>query len=103
MNCIQCPQDFYKIDNTNNCYHKYNPPKKHFFNNGGFFSKCYESCMTCSQYKKNNTYYNCLSCDENTNIFYQKSTNCLDCSFKEKYVNYYQYKCIDYIPDGYYL
>ena len=52
MNCIQCPQDFYKLDNTNNCYHKDNPPKKYFFKNEGIFSKCYESCMTCIQYKK---------------------------------------------------
>ena len=74
MNCVQCNKDFYKLDNTNNCYHKNNPPKYYFFNNEGF-SKCYERCMTCSQYKKNSTYYNCLSCEQN-NLFYQKSTNC---------------------------
>ena len=52
MNCNQCPQDFYKLENTNNCYDKNNPPKYHFFNIEGF-SKCYETCMTCSGYKKN--------------------------------------------------
>ena len=101
MNCEQCPKDFYKFENTN-CYDKNNPPKYYFFNNEGFFSKCYERCMTCSGFKKNSTYYNCLSCDRN-NLFYPKSTNCLDCAFTNKYVNYYQYKCINSIPDGYYL
>ena len=59
--------------------------------------------MTCNGPKKNSTYFNCLTCDENTNLFYPKSTNCLDCAFIDKYVNYYQYKCIDNIPEGYYL
>ena len=58
--------------------------------------------MTCLGPKKNSTYFYCLTCDRN-NLFYQKSTNCLDCAFTNKYVNYYQYKCINSIPDGYYL
>ena len=54
------------------------------------------------EYKINSTFLNCLLCDENS-IFYQKSSNCLDCVIRNKYVNYYQYDCIDFIPDGYYL
>ena len=58
--------------------------------------------MTCRKYKDNTTYLNCLTCDDKS-IFYKKSTNCLDCALRDKYVNYYQYDCIDFIPDGYYL
>ena len=83
MNCNKCPQDFYKLENTNNCYNKNNPPKYHFFNIEGF-SKCYETCLTCNGYKINSTYYNCLSCDENYYLFYQKSTNYLVCAFTNK-------------------
>ena len=63
---------------------------------------CFENCLTCETFKKNSTYFSCSSCDDN-NIFYEKSSNCLNCSYIDKYVNYYQYKCIDTIPDGYFL
>ena len=102
-NCIECIDNYYKLIDTNNCVNKNNPPLAYYLDiNKGLFLNCYETCKTCNQYKKNSTYLNCLSCDEN-NILYQKSTNCLDCSFRNMYVNYYQYKCIDFIPEGYYL
>ena len=52
--------------------------------------------------QKNSNYLNCISCDENS-IFYEKSSNCLNCVLRDIFVNYYQYDCIDFIPDGYYL
>ena len=102
-NCNECIQGYYKMENTNNCINKDTIPLAYYLDiNKGYFLKCYEKCMTCKTYKKNSTYLNCISCDENS-VFYPKSSNCLNCSKRDKYVNYYQYDCIDYIPDGYYL
>jgi hypothetical protein len=102
-NCNLCKDNYYKMINTNNCINKDSQLISFYLDiNKGFFYKCYEKCMTCNQYKKNSTYLNCQSCDENS-IFYEKSSNCLDCVLRDKFVNYYQYDCIDFIPDGYYL
>ena len=102
-NCDLCKDNYYKIINTNNCISKDTQLISFYLDiDKGFFYKCYKNCMTCNQYKKNSTYLNCLLCDENS-IFYEKSSNCLDCVLRGKFVNYYQYDCIDFIPDGYYL
>ena len=102
-NCDICIENYYKIINTNNCIHKDNAPIGYYLDiDKGLFLNCYEKCLTCSNYKLNLTSLNCLSCDENS-IFYEYSHNCLDCVLREKYVNYFQYDCIDSIPDGYYL
>ena len=102
-NCDSCINNYYKVINTNNCLYKDNPPIGYYLDlNIGLFVNCHENCMTCNQNKKNSTYFNCLSCDD-SRILYKKSANCLNCSYLDKFVNYYQYKCIDIIPDGYYL
>ena len=102
-NCEICINNYYKIINTNNCIHKDNTPLGYYLDmDRGLFLSCYEKCLTCSKYKQNLTSLNCLSCDEN-NILYEYSHNCLDCVLRGKYVNYFQYDCIDSIPDGYYL
>ena len=81
------------------------------------YKSCYSLCDSCNKdeniynclecisnkgYRNDSIYLNCIKCDEN-NIFYQKSKKCLDCIYNNKYVDYNQYKCIDIIPDGYYL
>ena len=102
-NCDICIDNYYKIIYTNNCIYKDNIPLGYYFDKSrGLFFNCYKNCMTCAQYKNSTINANCLSCDEN-NIFYEYSHNCLNCVFRDKYVNYYQYDCIDSIPDGYYL
>ena len=102
-NCDICKDDYYKVINTNNCLYKDDTPIAHYLDlRKELFVNCYENCMTCEKSKTNSTYFNCLSCDDNK-IYYDQSTNCLNCSLRGKYVNYYQYKCIDEIPNGYYL
>ena len=102
-NCDICIDNYYKIVNTNNCICKNDIPLGYYFDkNSDLFFNCYKNCMTCTGYKSSTINANCLSCDEN-NIFYEYSHNCLNCVFRDKYVNYYQYDCIDSIPDGYYL
>ena len=102
-NCDECKEDYYKIENTNNCININNIPETYYFDsNKKLVCKCFENCKTCSQGKVNSTYYSCLSCDENS-ILYEKSANCLNCMAKGKYANHYENECIDFIPDGYYL
>ena len=102
-NCETCISEYYKIIDTNNCIHKDNPLDGYYFDIvQGMFLNCYEKCKTCSENKKNSTYFNCLTCGEN-NLFYEKSTNCLDCVYLNKFVNYDQNGYIDNIPNGYYL
>ena len=102
-NCDTCKDDYYKVINTNNCIHKDNIPISYYLDiDKGFFINCYKNCKSCIKSKSNSTYLNCLSCDDYS-IFYEKSKNCLNCVLKGKYVNYYQYDCIEIIPEGYFL
>ena len=102
-NCNECIQDYYKIENTDNCVNKNNTPLYYYFNTTeNKFIKCSENCLTCNQSQVNSTYYGCTSCDENS-IFYPESTNCLNCLARNKYVNPFFNECLDEIPEGYYL
>ena len=102
-NCNECIENYYKIENTNNCIFKNNIPENYYFDsNKELICKCFENCKTCNQNKINSTYYSCLSCDENS-ILYEKSGNCLNCYAKGKYANHFENECIDFIPEGYYL
>ena len=97
MNCILCKDGYYKINNTNNCIND--------ITNKGYYLKdniailCAESCLTCSDGEADiaennldnngntitNTTYNCLSCDENKNLFLVEDlNNCESLEFKNK-------------------
>jgi hypothetical protein len=102
-NCDKCIDNFYKIENTNNCINKDNIPETYYFDdNREIIGKCFENCKTCNQNKTNSSYYGCLSCDEYS-ILYEKSANCLNCKLRGKYAAHYENECIDFIPEGYYL
>ena len=102
-NCDECIDDYYRVENTNNCINKNNIPETFYFDsNKQLICKCFENCKTCNQDKINSTYYSCLTCDENS-ILYEKSGNCLNCYARGKYANHYENECIDSIPEGYYL
>ena len=102
-NCVDCIENYYKIENTNNCINKNNIPENYYFDSDNeIIGKCFENCKTCNQNQLNSTYYSCLTCDENS-ILYEKSGNCLNCFAKGKYANHYENECINFIPDGYYL
>ena len=62
-------------------------------------ASCYKDCLSCSQ-NGTESKMNCLSCDDDKFNYYKKSTNCLDCP---KYVDYNQTKCINEIPEGYFV
>ena len=96
--CKECKEGYYKINGTNNCYSSI--AKGYYLDkNNKLFNPCYKDCLSCNDFG-NETKMNCLSCSEDKFNYYKKSSNCLKCP---KYVDYLQTKCIDEIPDGYYL
>ena len=98
--CLECKDNFYFKEGTNNCYNKESTPSHYYFNEDTKkFSPCYKNCLSCSNKETDITHMNCLTCDNNLN-YYTKSTNCLKC---DKYINYIQTQCINAIPEGYFL
>jgi len=97
--CETCKENYYFIEGTKNCVD--NPPDGYYFDEDKkIFTKCYEKCKKCSKMKNGNI-HNCLACYTN-NLLYN-STNCLDCKFNNKFVNYEQTDCIDEVPSGFYV
>ena len=93
--CLKCEDEYKLINNT--CRLNY-----YFDNISQTYKECHENCRTCDNHPLNSTYFSCLTC-ENETFFHSKSANCFDCASNGSYVNFYQYECIDSIPDGYYL
>ena len=69
-----------------------------FPNNNRLLSECHPNCEECLGPPLDFQYMNCLSCKDG--FHYYKSKNCLNCP---KYINYELTRCIELIPDGYYL
>ena len=87
QNCINCKNNYYKLNGTNNCYNE------DILNNGYYlkdnlFFPCEENCLTCSDKKiiinglESN---NCLSCDKTNKGLYlvNELNNCEPLEFKE--------------------
>ena len=97
--CTQCKYGYYFLENSNNCFGEI--PEGYYFNEiKKVYMPCYDSCKICNKYKEGNN-HNCLLC-KNNYIFYPNS-NCYNCKTENKYLNYNQTKCIDIIPEGYYI
>ena len=97
--CTQCKYGYYFLENSNNCFGEI--PEGYYFNETKkVYMPCYDSCKICNKYKEGNN-HNCLLC-KNNYIFYPNS-NCYNCKTENKYLNYNQTKCIDIIPEGYYI
>ena len=96
--CIKCKKDYYKLLETNNCF--YSVSDGYYFDkNQKLFIPCYKDCLSCND-SGTEKKMNCLSCDDDYFNYYKKSTNCLDCP---KYVDYNQTKCINELPEGYFV
>ena len=110
MNCATCNNElgFFKSDsNPTNCEFK-EKNGEYYDESTKTYKPCYSSCLTCFNKETNsggNLIMNCLTCDEKNgfHLFTKSGNNCLNCKSQNKYVNYEQNKCIDEIPQGYYL
>ena len=105
INCDTCNKDygFYKKDGSTICLNK--AKEGEYYDDGcNCYKKCYKDCLTCSAGALDRYNMNCLSCDETKGYqFFQKSSNCLNCKYLNKIVNFAQTECISKVPDGYYL
>ena len=75
MNCISCKNDTYRIynDEKKNCYNRTSLNERFYFKENMFYP-CYEKCLTCSE-GKNETSDNCLSCDNNNDLYLLEDLN----------------------------
>lgn len=84
MNCISCKDDFYKLNETNNCYNKTLLNESFYFKDDMFYP-CDDNCLTCSE-GKNEISNNCLSCDNINKVYLLEDIN----NFKSSnYSGYY--------------
>ena len=97
QNCLACIDEYHLVENTKNCLKS---PIGYYLKENNIYSSCHPLCGYCISKEINDSYMNCLSCKENDYLLYPKNKNCLKCS---KYVNYEQTKCINEIPDRFYL
>ena len=66
--CIECKENYYKLNGTNNCYNR-SSLNDSFYLKENIFYPCDENCLTCSD-EKTNISNNCLSCDnENKGLY----------------------------------
>ena len=86
MNCITCTNNYYFIYGTNksNCYN-ITLLNKGYYLKDNFFYPCDDNCLTCSE-GKNITSNNCLSCDNENNLYLLEDLN--TCKFSN-YSGYY--------------
>ena len=84
MNCILCKEDYFKLNGTNNCYNKTSLNKSYYFQDDMFYH-CDANCLTCSE-GKSGTSNNCLSCDNNKDLYLLEDLN--NCVYSN-YSGYY--------------
>ena len=98
QHCNKCLDGYYKVYKTDNCFMSLSS-EYYFDKNIGLFMPCYKDCLSCNE-NGTELKMNCLTCDDDKFDFYKKSSNCLDCP---KYVDYNQTKCINELPEGYFV
>ena len=96
--CIECKENYYKVYGTDNCFES-KSQEYYFDKHKKLFMPCYSNCLSCND-SGTEQKMNCLSCNDDLFNYYKKSTNCMNCPM---YIDYSQTKCINEIPDGYYL
>ena len=97
MNCILCKDDYYKLNGTNNCYNKTSLNEGFYFKNNMFYH-CNKNCLTCSE-GKNEISNNCISCDNNKDLYLLEDLN--NCE-NSNYTGYYLDNNINVLKRCYY-
>ena len=97
--CKTCLNEFYFVENTkialNNLLKVITLMRKKKSH-----SKCYDKFKTYTKLNTNNI-HNYLRYYANHLLY--SSTNCLNCKYNDKFVNYEQTECIDTIPSRFYI
>ena len=77
--CSKCKDDYYFIENTNNCMTKKQMENNHtyyFDNKTEKFKYCYNSCEECYNIESNETSHQCSKCKDDY-YFIENTFNCL--------------------------
>ena len=83
MNCLKCQDNYYITEDTNSCYD--NVIDNYYLDSDKILKRCYPNCLRCSSAPTNDTYMNCLKCQNN--YYMTEDTN----------------SCYDNVIDNYYL
>ena len=82
MNCLECINNYYMTEDTNSCYNKV---IDNYYLDNNILRRCHSNCKRCSSKAKNNTFMNCLECQNN--LYLTEDTN----------------SCYSTVLDNYYL
>ena len=74
--CLICKENYYFLENSNNCYNISNYPKGYYYNKEKkIFAHCHNNCQTCTEGPISNDKMNCDTCK--SDFEYDKETkNC---------------------------
>ena len=104
-NCDTCNKDygFYNLEGSTICINK-TKKGEYYDESCKCYKQCYKDCLTCSGDAIDQYNMNCLTCDSSKGYqFFEQNSNCLNCKYLNKIVNYDQRECIDKLPEGYYI
>ena len=74
--CSVCKENYYFLENSNNCYNTSNYPKGYYFNKEkNIFSHCHSNCQTCTEGPISDDNMNCDTC-KNGFEYDSKNKNC---------------------------
>jgi hypothetical protein len=62
MNCLECNNNFYLTEDTKSCF---NNVIDNYYIDNNMLRKCHPRCKKCSSKEINETYMNCLECNNN--------------------------------------
>ena len=83
MNCIKCQEKYYITEDTNSCYNTI--IDNYYLDNDNILKRCHSNCLQCISAPINDTYMNCIKCQNN--YYITEDTN----------------SCHDKVIDNYYL
>ena len=98
--CSICKDDFYFIENTNNCMTKKQMENSHhyyFYNKTGKFRPCYNRCEECLFIEPDENSHQCSICKSGL-YFIENTTNCMTKKEMENYSYYFDNKTEKFKP-----
>ena len=84
MNCLKCQNNFYITEDTNSCYNKV--IDNYYLDSDNILKRCHSNCLKCNSSPKNDTFMNCLKCQNN--YYMTEDTNsCYDSEIDNYYLD----------------
>ena len=63
MNCIKCQKNYYITEDTNSCYNTI--IDNYYLDKDNILKRCHSKCLQCNNAPINDTYMNCIKCQNN--------------------------------------